>query len=100
MAHRARSAVPASAEKAYSTDANIWGATHEAKVLEELSEGIPTVEPIMGVAFWRDDVSIEAEDVTVRFEQGRPVALNGVEFADASSSCSRRTASAGATGSA
>ncbi|QAY72825.1 argininosuccinate synthase [Agromyces protaetiae] len=73
----------ASAEKAYSTDANIWGATHEAKVLEELSEGIPTVEPIMGVAFWRDDVSIDAEDVTVRFEQGRPVALNGVEFTDA-----------------
>lgn len=73
----------ASAEKAYSTDANIWGATHEAKVLEELNTGITTVEPIMGVAFWRDDVQIAAEDVTVRFEQGRPVALNGVEYPDA-----------------
>ncbi|WP_350348646.1 argininosuccinate synthase [Agromyces sp. G08B096] len=73
----------ASAEKAYSTDANIWGATHEAKVLEELHAGITTVEPIMGVAFWRDDVEIAAEDVSVRFEQGRPVALNGVEYDDA-----------------
>ncbi|MWB99770.1 argininosuccinate synthase [Agromyces seonyuensis] len=73
----------ASAEKAYSTDANIWGATHEAKVLEELHEGITTVEPIMGVAFWREDVVIETEDVTVAFEQGRPVALNGVRFDDA-----------------
>jgi argininosuccinate synthase len=73
----------ASAEKAYSTDANIWGATHEAKVLEELSEGITTVEPIMGVKFWDDDVEIATEDVTVRFEQGRPVALNGVVFDDA-----------------
>ena len=73
----------ASAEKAYSTDANIWGATHEAKVLEELSAGIPTVEPIMGVAFWKEDVEIATEDVTVRFQQGRPVALNGAEFTDA-----------------
>ncbi|MGX5697488.1 argininosuccinate synthase [Agromyces soli] len=73
----------ASAEKAYSTDANIWGATHEAKVLEELSAGITTVEPIMGVKFWDEDVEIAAEDVTVRFEQGRPVAINGVEFGDA-----------------
>ncbi|MEF3404622.1 argininosuccinate synthase [Agromyces sp. CCNWLW203] len=73
----------ASAEKAYSTDANIWGATHEAKVLEELSEGITTVEPIMGVKFWDEDVEIATEDVTVRFEQGRPVALNGVAFDDA-----------------
>lgn len=73
----------ASAEKAYSTDANIWGATHEAKVLEELSEGITTVEPIMGVKFWDETVEIETEDITVRFEQGRPVALNGVVFDDA-----------------
>jgi argininosuccinate synthase len=73
----------ASAEKAYSTDANIWGATHEAKVLEELSEGITTVEPIMGVKFWDDSVEIATEDVTVSFEQGRPVALNGVRFDDA-----------------
>ncbi|MEJ3403279.1 argininosuccinate synthase [Rathayibacter sp. YIM 133350] len=73
----------ASVEKAYSTDANIWGATHEAKLLEELDAGITTVDPIMGVAFWRDEVEIATEDVTVRFEQGRPVALNGVEFDDA-----------------
>lgn len=73
----------ASAEKAYSTDANIWGATHEAKVLEELSEGITTVEPIMGVKFWDESVEIPAEDITVSFEQGRPVALNGVRFDDA-----------------
>lgn len=73
----------ASAEKAYSTDANIWGATHEAKVLEELSAGITTVEPIMGVKFWDESVEIPAEDVTVRFEEGRPVAINGVRFDDA-----------------
>lgn len=73
----------ASAEKAYSTDANIWGATHEAKVLEELDAGITTVEPIMGVKFWDEDVEIATEDITVRFEQGRPVALNGVVFDDA-----------------
>ncbi|MGH3703744.1 MAG: argininosuccinate synthase [Agromyces sp.] len=73
----------ASAEKAYSTDANIWGATHEAKVLEELSEGITTVEPIMGVKFWDESVEIAAEDVTITFEQGRPVALNGERFDDA-----------------
>ncbi|PPF65662.1 argininosuccinate synthase [Clavibacter michiganensis] len=71
-----------SAEKAYSTDANIWGATHEAKKLEELSAGIEIVEPIMGVAFWRDDVEIASEVVTVRFEAGRPVAINGTEFSD------------------
>ncbi|MFB9308344.1 argininosuccinate synthase [Agromyces hippuratus] len=73
----------ASAEKAYSTDANIWGATHEAKVLEELDAGITTVEPIMGVKFWDEDVEIATEDITVRFEQGRPVALDGVVFDDA-----------------
>jgi argininosuccinate synthase len=69
-------------EKAYSTDANIWGATHEAKSLEDLSTGIEIVEPIMGVASWRQDVVIEPEDVTVRFEEGWPVAINGHEPVD------------------
>jgi argininosuccinate synthase len=69
-------------EKAYSTDANIWGATHEAKSLEHLDVSLETVEPIMGVRFWDPDVEIEPEDVTVTFEAGRPVALNGVEFTD------------------
>jgi argininosuccinate synthase len=73
----------ASTEKAYSTDANIWGATHEAKTLEYLSESMEIVEPIMGVAFWDESVRIATEDVTVRYEQGRPVAINGREFADA-----------------
>ena len=72
----------ASVEKAYSTDANIWGATHEAKKLEDLDAGVTIVDPIMGVRFWDEDVAIAAEDVTVRFEQGRPVALNGVEYAN------------------
>jgi len=71
-----------SAEKAYSTDANIWGATHEAKNLEELSSGLDIVDPIMGVASWRDDVEVATEEVSVRFEAGRPVAINGVEFDD------------------
>ncbi|MFD4957965.1 argininosuccinate synthase [Microbacterium sp. NPDC058389] len=71
-----------SAEKAYSTDANIWGATHEAKTLEHLNVSLETVEPIMGVRFWDPSVEIETEDVTVTFEAGRPVALNGVEFSD------------------
>ncbi|KWH38536.1 argininosuccinate synthase [Burkholderia cepacia] len=71
-----------SAEKAYSTDSNLLGATHEAKDLESLESGIKIVNPIMGVAFWRDDVKITAEEVTVRFEAGQPVALNGVEFTD------------------
>ena len=73
----------ASGEKAYSTDANIWGATHEAKKLEDLDAGITIVEPIMGVRFWDDALVVDAEDVTVRYEQGRPVALNGVRFDDA-----------------
>ena len=68
------------AEKAYSTDANIWGATHEAKRLEDLSVAMDIVDPIMGVTHWRDDVPIEPEVVSVRFEQGWPVALNGREF--------------------
>jgi argininosuccinate synthase len=69
-----------SAEKAYSTDANIWGATHEAKTLEHLDVSLETVEPIMGVRFWDDSVRIDAEDVSVTFEGGRPVALNGVAY--------------------
>src|SRR6201993_2887362 len=71
-----------SAEKAYSTDSNILGATHEAKDLEQLSSNIRIVAPIMGTAFWRDDIDVRREDVTVRFEQGFPVALNGREFSD------------------
>ena len=71
-----------SAEKAYSTDANIWGATHEAKRLEHLDTGVEIVEPIMGVAAWRDDVEIATEDVVLRFEAGRPVAINGVAYPD------------------
>ena len=71
-----------SAEKAYSTDSNLLGATHEAKDLEQLSSGIRIVQPIMGVASWRDDVEVKREEVTVRFEEGRPVALNGREFDD------------------
>jgi argininosuccinate synthase len=70
-----------SAEKAYSTDSNILGATHEAKDLEFLDKGISIVEPIMGVAFWRQDV--KAEKVSVEFAEGRPAALNGQRFADA-----------------
>src|SRR5690606_33032143 len=72
-----------SVEKAYSTDANIWGATHEAKTLEHLDVSLETVEPIMGVKFWGPAVEIEAEDVTVRFEAGRPVAVNGKRYDDA-----------------
>ena len=71
-----------SVEKAYSTDSNMLGATHEAKDLEFLNSGIRIVKPIMGVAFWRDDVEVKAEEVTVRFEDGMPVALNGKTFDD------------------
>jgi len=69
-----------SAEKAYSTDANIWGATHEAKSLEELSTSMHIVTPIMGVAHYDPKVRIDAEDVRVRFHEGWPVAINGREF--------------------
>ena len=69
-----------SVEKAYSTDSNMLGATHEAKDLEFLNSGIRIVNPIMGVPFWREDVKIKAEEVTVRFEEGIPVALNGKTF--------------------
>lgn len=71
-----------SAEKAYSTDSNMLGATHEAKDLEYLNSGMKIVQPIMGVAFWRDDVVVKSEEVSVRFEEGRPAALNGVEYSD------------------
>jgi argininosuccinate synthase len=71
-----------SSEKAYSTDSNMLGATHEAKDLERLDSGIKIVDPIMGRAFWRDDVAIHAETVTVGFEDGQPVSLNGRTFAD------------------
>jgi argininosuccinate synthase len=72
-----------SVEKAYSTDSNILGATHEAKDLEFLDKGMRIVTPIMGVAFWRDDVAVKPETVTVAFEEGRPVSLNGQTFKDA-----------------
>ena len=72
-----------SAEKAYSTDSNMLGATHEAKDLERLDTGMTIVEPIMGTAFWRDDVTVKRESVTVRFDEGQPVALNGIAFKDA-----------------
>jgi argininosuccinate synthase len=71
-----------STEKAYSTDANILGATHEAKSLENLDSNIEIVEPIMGVKFWDSSVKIESEDVTIEFTQGRPTAVNGKEFKD------------------
>ena len=71
-----------STEKAYSTDANIWGATHEAKVLEHLDVSLEIVEPIMGVKFWDPSVAIETEDVAITFEAGRPVAINGQRYDD------------------
>jgi argininosuccinate synthase len=71
-----------SAEKAYSTDANIWGATHEAKTLEHLDVSLETVEPIMGVRFWDPAVEIPTEDVTIAFERGRPVAIDGERYDD------------------
>ena len=73
----------ASAEKAYSTDANMLGATHEAKILENLDTSYETVEPIMGVKFWDESLRIDSEDVTIKFVQGRPVAINGEDFKDA-----------------
>jgi argininosuccinate synthase len=71
-----------STEKAYSTDSNVLGATHEAKDLEHLDKGMRIVQPIMGVAFWREDVPVKAETVSVRFDEGVPVALNGRAFDD------------------
>ncbi|HLY74071.1 MAG TPA: argininosuccinate synthase [Planctomycetota bacterium] len=72
-----------SKEKAYSTDSNIWGATHEAKDLEFLNKGIKIVAPIMGVAFWREDLAVPSETVTVGFQEGTPTTLNGKTFDDA-----------------
>ncbi len=72
-----------SVEKAYSTDANIWGATHEAKTLESLDVSLETVEPIMGVKYWDPSVTIDTEEVSVAFELGRPVAINGQRFSSA-----------------
>jgi argininosuccinate synthase len=69
-----------STEKAYSTDANIWGATHEAKDLEQLDASMEIVDPIMGVKFWDSSVHIDSEDVTIEFVQGRPVSINGATF--------------------
>ena len=69
-----------SAEKAYSTDANIWGATHEAKKLEELATSMHIVQPIMGVAHWDQSLQISPEKVTVSFKEGWPVAINGRAF--------------------
>jgi argininosuccinate synthase len=79
---RAGFAYRMSAEKAYSTDSNILGATHEAKDLERLNTGITIVDPIMGAAFWREDVSIKREEVAIRFEEGHPAALNDITFRD------------------
>lgn len=74
-----------SAEKAYSTDANMLGATHEAKELEKLESSIELVQPIMGVRFWDANVEIKSEDVRIQFKNGRPVAINGKHFDDATS---------------
>jgi len=80
---RAGLAYKMSVEKAYSTDSNMLGATHEAKDLEHLSSGIKIVEPIMGVASWRAETSVKPEEVTITFDEGLPVALNGQQFPDA-----------------
>jgi len=77
---RAGFAYRMSVEKAYSTDSNMLGATHEAKDLEHLNTGITIVDPIMGVAFWRDEVAVTRETITIRFDEGHPVALNGTAF--------------------
>jgi argininosuccinate synthase len=79
---RAGLAYKMSVEKAYSTDSNMLGATHEAKDLERLDHGMTIVSPIMGAAFWKSDVPVRAETVVVAFEDGRPVALNGVSYDD------------------
>ena len=79
---RAGFAYRMSVEKAYSTDSNLLGATHEAKDLERLNTGIRIVKPIMGVAFWREDVVVRHETVTIRFDEGQPIALNGMTYTD------------------
>src|SRR4029453_1209521 len=80
---RAGFAYRMSVEKAYSTDSNILGATHEAKDPEHLNSGIKIVEPIMGVASWSPDVAVKPEEVTLTFEDGTPTAINGHHFSDA-----------------
>src|SRR3989441_10532199 len=80
---RAGFAYRMSVEKAYSTDSNMLGATHEAKDLEQLNTGITIVEPIMGVASWREDVEVKPETVAIRFDEGHPVTLNGKSFDEA-----------------
>src|SRR5689334_18312559 len=80
--HRAGFQYKMSVEKAYSTDSNMLGATHEAKDLEHLNTGIKIVEPIMGAAFWRDDVAVKPEEVRVHFDEGQPTAINGRSFSD------------------
>jgi argininosuccinate synthase len=80
---RAGLAYKMSVEKAYSTDSNILGATHEAKDLEHLDKGMKIVAPIMGVAFWRDDVAVKPEEIRIRFEEGMPVEINGRTYANA-----------------
>jgi argininosuccinate synthase len=80
---RAGFAYRMSVEKAYSTDSNILGATHEAKDLEHLNSGIKIVEPIMGIASWRPDLAVKAEEVTLTFDEGTPTAINGHHFNDA-----------------
>ncbi|HYM21719.1 MAG TPA: argininosuccinate synthase, partial [Vicinamibacterales bacterium] len=79
---RAGLAYRMSTEKAYSTDSNMLGATHEAKDLEQLNTGITIVEPIMGVAFWKPEVRVDPETVVLAFDQGQPVAINGMPFTD------------------
>src|SRR5688572_30282765 len=69
-----------STEKAYSTDANVLGATHEAKDLEQLDKGLHIVDPIMGVAHWKSDVAVKAEEVELTFEHGLPAAISGKRF--------------------
>jgi argininosuccinate synthase len=81
--HRAGFAYKMSTEKAYSTDSNILGATHEAKDLEHLDKGVKIVHPIMGVPFWREDAAIRPETVVITFQEGQPVGLNGRDFSDA-----------------
>jgi argininosuccinate synthase len=71
-----------SAEKAYSTDSNMLGATHEAKDLEQLDTGIRIVTPIMGVEFWRQDIEVAPETVSIQFEEGHPIAINGRSYHD------------------
>lgn len=70
------------AEKAYSTDSNLLGATHEAKDLESLDRGINIVEPIMGVKFWDENVKISSEKVTISFKNGLPISINNKSFKD------------------